>query len=114
VLSVSSDTIYISSKDYDSSVISEPKYEINNWKVIDHKGNEVIAANPVLRIEKSGSSNMELVIKKSSKGNNIKAAEKNAMNIEYNYSLDGSKIVLDPYFLLKKHDKWRSQKCILT
>lgn len=114
LLRVSSDTIYISSKDYATGLISEPKYEINNLKVIDHNGNEVIAANPVLRIEKSGNSNIELVIKKTSKGNNIKTAEKNARNIEYNYSLDGSKLIFDPHFLLKKNEKWRSQKCILT
>ncbi len=114
LLSVSSDTIFISSKEYATGVVSEPKYEINNLKVIDHNGNEVIAANPVLRIEKSGNSNIELVIKKTSKGNNVKAAEKNAKNIEYNYSLDGSKLMFDPYFLLNNHEKWRSQKCILT
>ena len=114
LLNLDSDTIYISSKDFATGVISEPKFEINNIKVIDHNGNEVIAANPVLRIEKSGNSYTELVIKKASKGNNVKAAEKNAKNIEYNFSLNGSKLILDPYFLLKKHEKWRSQKCILT
>ncbi len=113
LINTTSDTLYLSAASYSNKNLSDPTYEINKMKVINVQGKEVLAANPVLRIEKSGNSNLELIIKKSSKGNNLKSAEKNAMNVNYDFNVEDSKIIFDPYFLLNKNDKWRSQKCTL-
>ena len=44
----------------------------------------------------------------------MKTALKNAEKIDLNYKLEGSKLILDPYFTIEENGKWRKQKCNIS
>ncbi len=111
ILTTQTDTLFICIDEEAYQKYSASKFEINNIKVLEINGKEILVANPELSIEKSGSSSCELNIKKSSKGNNLKSAKKSAEKIDFNYTIEGSKLVLNPYFTIEEKGKWRNQKC---
>lgn len=114
ILSIQTDTLFISLNEEASQKYSDSKFEINNIKVMEINGKDILVASPDFSVEKSGNSACELNIRKSSKGNNMKTALKNAEKIDLNYKLEGSKLILDPYFTIEENGKWRKQKCNIS
>jgi phage shock protein PspC (stress-responsive transcriptional regulator) len=107
------DTIYLdlNKNRFSNSVL---KVGINNMKLLVVDKKEMIVASPKFDIEKSVDNRFELLFNKYSKGNNNRAAKNNADKIKYTYKIIGDTILFDPYFILNKNEKWRSQDLEIT
>jgi phage shock protein PspC (stress-responsive transcriptional regulator) len=70
----------------------------------------IIMGRPDVDIIKSFGNEIEVSIKKRSRGVNDDAARRLAEEIEYSYHVKDSMLVLDPYFTLPEHIKWRDQE----
>jgi hypothetical protein len=112
-LALPSDTIYIKmgKSDLDNYTY---KVGINNLRIVDHGKKESLIASPKFSIEKSRGNYVELVINKYSKGNNYRSAKMNASKIDYNFSVSGDTLSLNPYFEFGEREKWRSQSIDVT
>jgi phage shock protein PspC (stress-responsive transcriptional regulator) len=102
--------------------MAEDKYEnyaeldwnLNNFKAVVVNGEEVLLGKPRLDVEKSGSDNFAITIKKYSRGNNRDQAREYTTEIIYNYEMQDSTLFFDPWFYLEKDSKWRDQEVELT
>jgi phage shock protein PspC (stress-responsive transcriptional regulator) len=112
-LTLNSDTIYIDLNKIRFSHFNT-KIGMNNMKLLVDNGKEIVAANPKFDIEKSNGNQFELLLNKSSKGNNYRTAKKNAEEIEFSFKIVGDTILFDPFFILEKNEKWRSQDLKIT
>lgn len=112
-LAIHSDTVYLDLNParFDHFV---SKIGINNMRLLVDNDKEMIAVSPKFNIEKGDGDHLELLLNKYSKGNNYRTAKNNAGDIEYSYKITGDTILFDPYFILDKKDKWRSQDLKIT
>ena len=102
--------------------MAEDKYEdyaeidwnLNNFKAVSVNGNEVLLGKPRLDVEKSGSDNFSVTIKKYSRGRNRNEARDYTTEIIYNYEVQDSILFFDPWFYLEEDSKWRDQKVEMT
>jgi len=70
----------------------------------------VINGRPELEIIKSFGSETEISLKKRARGVNTESARKQAAEIIYSYEVKDTLIMLDSYFKLPPHIKWREQE----
>lgn len=96
-------------KDY-----AEMDWEIENFKVVVVNGDEVMLGQPRLDIEKSGTDDFSVLIKKSSRGRTRENAREAAQEVIYNYQVNDSTLYFDPYFVLDENGKWRDQQVDIT
>jgi phage shock protein PspC (stress-responsive transcriptional regulator) len=89
-------------------------FEIDNLKVAVVDGEEVLLGNVRLDVEKSGSNEFVILVKKISRGKTREMAKENSESIIYRYDLKDSTVVFDPYFILGKDDKYRGQQVDIT
>lgn len=102
--------------------MAEDKYEdyaeldwnLNNFKAVVVNGEEVLLGKPRLDVEKSGSDNFVITIKKYSRGRNRDEAREYTSSIIYNYQFSDSTLLFDPWFLLEEDGKWRDQEVQIT
>ena len=102
--------------------LAEDKYEdyaeldldINNFKIMVIDGDEIMVGQPKLDIEKSGSDNFTISIKKAARGKTRENAKEFAQEIIYIYEVNDSTLLFDPYFLLDEEGKWRNQDVDIT
>jgi hypothetical protein len=69
---------------------------------------------PTFDIEKSGTDNFSILIKKTSRGRTRESAQEATNQIVYNYELSDSTLTFDPYFFIKEGGKWRDQEVDIT
>jgi phage shock protein PspC (stress-responsive transcriptional regulator) len=93
---------------------AEMDWEIKNFKIVVVDGEEVMLGQPRLDIEKSGTDNFSILIKKSSLGRSRENAKEAAQEIVYNYQMNDSTLLFDPYFILDEGGKWRDQEVDIT
>jgi hypothetical protein len=112
-LALPSDTIFIK---LNKGNLDNYTYKagINNLRIVDSGKKEAIIASPKFSIEKSRGNYVELTINKYSKGNNYHSAKSNASKIDYDFSVSGDTLLLNPYFELGERGKWRSQGIDVT
>jgi hypothetical protein len=112
-LGIKNDTLYLEMNKEDFKNYTT-KVGINNMRILilDHK--ETLAGSPRFTVKKSDDGTIKLLFNKSSKGNNNHSAKEYASEIDYNYKIEGNKLLLDPYFTINKSGKWRSQELEIT
>jgi len=74
----------------------------------------IIMGQPELDIIKSFDDKIELSLKKRARGVNNDAARRQAEEIIYSYSVKDSILMMDQYFTLPPHVKWRDQELDLV
>jgi phage shock protein PspC (stress-responsive transcriptional regulator) len=89
-------------------------FEIDNVKVAVVDGEEVLLGQARLDVEKSGSNEFVILVKKASRGKTREQAKGNSESIIYRYDATDSTVVFDPYFILNKDDKYRGQQVDIT
>jgi hypothetical protein len=89
-------------------------FEIENYKIVMVDGEEVMLGQPTLDIEKSGSDEFAILIKKAARGRSRENAKTVSEEIIYNYQLRDSTLSFDPYFILDDNAKWRGQEVEIT
>lgn len=93
---------------------AELDWDLNNFKAVVVNGDEVLLGQPRLDVEKSGSNNFAITIKKYSRGKNRDEARDFTTEMIYNYTVQDSTMLFDPYFFLGKDSKWRNQEVEIT
>jgi len=88
----------------------EDNIQINNFNLISNGSEKIYAGNPHLLIESTKSTDFSVVVKKSARGNNSGDALKNIETINYKVFSNDSTLILDPFFTLENHSKWRNQE----
>jgi len=114
IIESESDTLYITIDKTKFANFSESRFEVNNVMVMMNNDEEVLVSRPKFTIEQTSEVKPELFLRQTSKGNNYRSAKDNASKINFQHKIEGSKIVLDPYFLIDSNGKWRSQKVDIT
>jgi len=62
-----------------------------------------------LTIEKSDSEEFVLIQETKSRGNGLREAKRLAKQVQHEVKLSGNQLAIQPYFILNKGEKWRSQ-----
>jgi len=93
---------------------AELDFDINDFKMMVVDGDEVMLGQPRLDVVKSGSNNFTINIKKASRGSSRENAKESAEDIIYNYEINDSTLLFDPYFILDDEGKWRDQDVDIT
>lgn len=104
VENISSNTLYL---EMNELINLDDDIEINNeykFKFDIHE--EKVYGKPIVDIEKSKTSNFEIVLRKKSFGRDSKDAIENANDIIYSWEKDGSQIKLNNYFSLPEDERW--------
>ncbi|MCK5839244.1 MAG: hypothetical protein KAG99_05315, partial [Bacteroidales bacterium] len=70
---------------------------------------EVLIKNIGLDLKKSTVETTNIILYASARGKNKHYASENSKHIIYNISKTDTSIVIDPYFVLPQHEKWRDQ-----
>ena len=107
-------TLYLKLAEDKYENYAEIDFDINDFKMMVVDGDEVMLGEPRLDIEKSGSDNFTITIKKASRGRTRENAKESANDIIYNYQLNDSTLLFDPYFILDEEGKWRDQDVNVT
>jgi len=93
---------------------AELDWDLNNFKAVSVNGDEVLLGKPRLDVEKSGSDNFAITVKKYSRGRNRDEARDFTTEIIYNYHVQDSTMLFDPWFYLEEDSKWRDQEVLIT
>ncbi len=89
----------------------EDYFEIDDMNmIITTEENDPFFGIPQLEIEKSGNDQIELEIYYRSKGKNRRVATERAKNTIYNYSVNDTLMVFDPFFKIADNEVWRKQQ----
>ena len=107
-------TLYLKLADDKYEDYAERDWDIENFKVVVVNGDDVMLGQPRLDVEKSGTDNFSILIKKSSRGSTRENAKEAAQEVIYNYQVKDSTLYFDPYFILDENGKWRDQQVDIT
>lgn len=113
-LEINADTIYIDINDIQEKALRENAlFELGEeWYFTEEEGE--FFGRIKLDIEPAEGKNIRLETVKRSKGRSFDVARENASNLNYNYSLKGNHLVLDPYFQIEAESQWRFPAVRLT
>ena len=89
-------------------------FEMEGFRLAAVDGEEVMLGKPKLDVERSGSGNFVVTVKKAARGKTREEAKENTENIVYSFSQSDSILYFDPYFVLKEGEKWRDQEVYIT
>jgi hypothetical protein len=89
-------------------------WDENNYEHIGVDEEGTIYIPPVIKIIQGDSKNYQLEIKRISRGKSSEQAIENTKNINYHWELTNSSLMLDPYFIISKENKFRMQRIILS
>ncbi len=102
-------TLYLNLGEDKYASYSKMNFEIENFKIVMVDGEEVMLGQPTLDIERSGSDEFAILVKKAARGRTRENAKTASEEIIYHYQLKDSTLTFDPYFILEDNVKWRGQ-----
>ncbi|HPF94003.1 MAG TPA: PspC domain-containing protein [Tenuifilaceae bacterium] len=83
--------------------------------IVDYSlGEQTIMGKPKIFIGKSTSDSYEIVLEKKSRGATKQLARRSADGISLPYKFYDNNLQVNPYFILKRDDKWRAQDIEVT
>ena len=107
-------TLYLNLGEDKYKNYAEMDFEIEDFRVVSVDGEEVMLGVPSLDVERSGTENFIITVKKMSRGKSREAARESANKIIYEYVLQDSTVNFNPYFVLNKDARWRNQEVKIT
>jgi phage shock protein PspC (stress-responsive transcriptional regulator) len=93
---------------------AENQVHFDEVTVVELDNKKVLAGNPSLRIEPTDASDFSVVVRKQARGKNTDEVQQNLDQIQYNLVSRDSTLVLNRYFTIGTHTKWRSQEVQVT
>lgn len=75
---------------------------------------ELVSGHVDINFERSPSGIFEIVQENASRGSSLGEVKRLSENIRYEYRLEGNKLILPSYIVLKNGEKWRDQHVIIT
>lgn len=97
---------------YDS--YAEADFDMERFKMVSVNGKNILIGQPRLNVEKSGTDDFSVVVRKRARGKDQDEANSNIQDIVYRYVAKDSILTFDPYFLLGNESKWRDQTVDIT
>jgi hypothetical protein len=83
---------------------------IEDFTIVTGNGSTKMAGKPIIYVGRAEGTSFELIVEKESRGASRQIARQNAERIEVKYTLIDSSLVISPYFILQKDEKWRAQE----
>jgi hypothetical protein len=108
-LQPSPDTLFV---EMDNSKYDNVLFQIGDE--LSMSGDKLIDGDINLRIVKADGANFELIQTHHSRGRSIEETEKLANAIDYQYRIEGNRLILPNNFIIPRGEKWRGQKVNLT
>jgi len=81
----------------------------NDFRIIANDGIMELSIAPDIKVRRGDTDSIRVKIKKQSLGDDMYVAENNARELEYEWEYKNGRLEIDPYFKLKKYQKWRNQ-----
>ena len=103
-LAINSDTLFV---EMERSPAREALIQFGDNSCIS--GDQFYNGHIHLNFLRSKSGNFEIEQVTQSRGKSIREAEQLANNVDYQYRLEGNRLVLPSYFIIPKGEKWRGQ-----
>jgi phage shock protein PspC (stress-responsive transcriptional regulator) len=107
-------TLYLKLAEDKYEDYAEMDWEIDNFKVYIVDGEEVVVGEPRLDVKRSESKDFVITVKNASRGKSRESAKENSQEVIYNYTLNDSTVLFDPYFFIEEGKKWRNQEVFIT
>jgi len=85
-----------------------------DFTLIKNKDENVLAGNPSLRIEPTTAPDFSVIISKQARGRNAAEVQNNLNLIQYDFTSKDSTLVLNRFFTIGNHAKWRKQEVHIT
>ncbi|WP_167617061.1 PspC domain-containing protein [Maribellus sediminis] len=110
----SCETLYLNIAENKYEDYAELDWDIEGFSVYMVDGDEVFVGEPELDVVRSNSDEFTVAVKGVSRGKSRDEAKEYSQDIVYNFTVNDSTIVFDPYFFLGETDKWRNQEVYIT
>jgi len=107
-------TLYLRLADDRYAGYPEADWDLDRFKVIQVDGKNILLGKPRFDIEKSNTDDIVLVFRKKSRGKTQADANEKIQEIIYNYQVNDSLLIFDPWFLTGKEGQWRDQRVDIT
>ena len=113
------DTLFVSMSDNDDTYRSKSKRYYRNrgeFRIVfdENDQKKIFSSNVRLIFRSSKDSLTSINIEKSADGSDFQKARERARNVEYNYTISGNKLVLDPYLLTDFENRFSDQYVKIT
>jgi phage shock protein PspC (stress-responsive transcriptional regulator) len=102
-------TLFLDVAEEETNESIDLDWDTNTFKVVTMNGEERLAGEAKLSIERSGTDHFIVVVKKQSRGKSHADAKNNIQQILYTYGLKDSTILFEPDFLIAEEGRWRDQ-----
>ncbi|MFY9151527.1 MAG: PspC domain-containing protein [Prolixibacteraceae bacterium] len=106
--------LYLEPGDVSWKMETQNNLQFDNFILVSVNGENVLAANPRLRIESTDAADFSLIIRKKARGKSLSEVQKNLNNIKFDVISRDTILVFDPWFILSNDGKWRNQEVIVT
>lgn len=106
-----SKTLYLELGDFPERV--EEDLRISDFALVSVGSEKVFAGKPHLQIESTEAPEFSVIVRKTARGKNVEDVQKNIENIQYKTVSKDSSLVLDQFFTLENHSKWRNQEVLI-
>lgn len=110
----SCETLYLNIAENKYEDYAELDWDVEGFNVYMVDGDEVFVGEPQLDVVRSNSDEFTVTVKGVSRGKSRDEAREYSQEIIYNFVVNDSTIVFDPYFFLGENNKWRNQEVIIT
>ncbi len=102
-------TLYLELKTNQEMNFIENKVQFDAFTVVRINGENVLKGIPRLQLQAGETEYFSVVVKRSTRGENVKDVKNNLDQIQYTVSSKDSMLILDPFFTLGSQAKWRDQ-----
>lgn len=106
--------LYLEPGDNTWKIEKQNNIQIDNFVLVTAGGENILAANPQLRIESTDAAEFSVIIRKKARGKNLAEVQKNLDDIQYEVISKDTILVFDPWFSISNKGKWRNQEVIVT
>lgn len=93
---------------------SERVLRVRDYHIVHHEGRTQVVGRPLLLLAQGRGENFQLKVTKTSRGATRQMARRSANGMELEYQLEGNRLSIDPYFMLKPGEKWRANEVVIT
>jgi phage shock protein PspC (stress-responsive transcriptional regulator) len=103
-------TLYVRLADAPEKMEVEKNVHLNEFVLATIGDEKVLAGNPALQIEATEAPDFAVQVRRTSRGRNKAEVQSAIDRIAYEITSKDSTLILDPYFTIRNHSKWRDQQ----
>lgn len=108
------DTIHVSVDSEMLSHGSQSTYPGDFFNLLKIDENSVALANVKFNVVESKNDSISIIVTQKARGGSFKEAKVRAENIEFSYNIEGTELILSPFYKFLKEDQYRFQELFVT